>query len=397
MKTLGRCAHIAALLFFLNDYISKNGWLVQEPSTSNPCTWNKGKKRLKDPKPVHLDTEYNSKKKRGDIELYSWDPRPTQYHGASKSQMNEFVSCLQRYAAENDTLPMWLTSFRFHYDDFFVDSCDAKIYETLVHSFKENISDEIRNIPNLLISGEIPNTQLQNDSDIWHKARWCRITASTAKQVTSFGDKMLKQEYSKQQFFSFCRNKLWFQQNVVTFDMLYGIKEEPNARKIYSEFKGNKIKESGIWVNKNYPWLGASPDGLIINEQNIVIGIIEIKCLKMLRERTVHELIDQYNSKKLKIGNQCFKIEDNKISLKKSHQYYYQVQQQLLVTGLGFCDFVLHSPVGQPFIERVFPDQEIQNNIKKNTLLFWENVLIPEYFLMKIPRNLLPHVFEFKI
>ena len=42
-SALGRCAHIAALLLQLNEFISANGYDVNAPSTSRPCTWNAGK------------------------------------------------------------------------------------------------------------------------------------------------------------------------------------------------------------------------------------------------------------------------------------------------------------------------------------------------------------------
>ena len=48
-----RCAHISALLLHLDDFVKKNGYLVCCPSTSNPCEWNKGKKRDKNPQPLH--------------------------------------------------------------------------------------------------------------------------------------------------------------------------------------------------------------------------------------------------------------------------------------------------------------------------------------------------------
>ena len=40
-----------------------------------------------------------------------------------------------------------------------------------------------------------------------------------------------------------------------------------------------------LWVNKKYPHLGASPDGLIYDSQENLLGIIEVKCLKALIKR----------------------------------------------------------------------------------------------------------------
>ena len=49
----GRCAHVSALLLHLDEYVKSNGCVVQSPSTSKPCEWNKGEKRQKNPKPLH--------------------------------------------------------------------------------------------------------------------------------------------------------------------------------------------------------------------------------------------------------------------------------------------------------------------------------------------------------
>ena len=76
-SSLGRCAHVAAVLLLFSDTVSNTG-TIMEPSTSKPCTWNKGKKRSKTPKPLHL-TEYKSSKRKKPDLLYNWDLRPEKY------------------------------------------------------------------------------------------------------------------------------------------------------------------------------------------------------------------------------------------------------------------------------------------------------------------------------
>ena len=71
-SSLGRCAHVATVLFYLGDMTtSKSNTLI--PSTSKPCTWNKGKKRDKTPQALHL-AEYPSSKRKPPSELYNCDP-----------------------------------------------------------------------------------------------------------------------------------------------------------------------------------------------------------------------------------------------------------------------------------------------------------------------------------
>ena len=74
--------------------------------------------------------------------------------------------------------------------------------------------------------------------------------------------------------------------------MLYGIMEEPKAREEYENLKNVVAKECGLFLNKRYPWLGASPDGVVYHD-GVVMGIIEIKCLKALRDRAVSAFIEE--------------------------------------------------------------------------------------------------------
>ena len=59
-----------------------------------------------------------------------------------------------------------------------------------------------------------------------------------------------------------------------------------------------------------------------------------------------------------------------------------------MVTDDPYCDFVLHSKMGNPSIERIDLDDLLAKNIDFYAREFWERVYIPEYFLMRVPRNL---------
>ena len=56
-SALGRCAHVAALLLKLSDAAHDKGSTIK-PSTSQPYTWNRGKKREKKPQQLH-EAEYS--------------------------------------------------------------------------------------------------------------------------------------------------------------------------------------------------------------------------------------------------------------------------------------------------------------------------------------------------
>ena len=90
---------MTAALLMLSDYVAEHGYIVQAACTSNPCQWNKGKKRTKNPQNLY-PAEYNSSsKKQKSDELYKWDPRPEEFRG------NVDVSAVSRFAVELQAAP----------------------------------------------------------------------------------------------------------------------------------------------------------------------------------------------------------------------------------------------------------------------------------------------------
>ena len=144
--------------------------------------------------------------------------------------------------------------------------------------------------------------------------------------------------------------------------------------------------------NKKYVHLAACPDGLVFHDEKL-INVIEVKCLNILRLHSVMDIISG-ECPKAEVKRQCFDVNDDKLVLKKTHTYYFQVQLQLLITEAIFCDFVLYSEKGPSSIERIYPDAVLHQRIIDSTRLFWGKVFIPEYFFMRVPRRLLPFVID---
>ena len=92
----------------------------------------------------------------------------------------------------------------------------------------------------------------------------------------------------------------------------HGTLLEPLVRDLYDEMTGRKSHEIGLVRHRQYPWLGASPDG--VTEDGL---LIEIKC-PLTR----------------------------KIETKVPKHYYPQVQLQLEITDLEECDFIQYRPHG---------------------------------------------------
>ena len=92
------------------------------------------------------------------------------------------------------------------------------------------------------------------------------------------------------------------------------------------------------------------------------------------------------------MNRQCFAIKDNKCNLKESHDCYYQIQCQLLVTERKFCDFVLYAKDGPISVQTIHRDQQLISDILLRLSALWKRVIAPEIIEMRVPRDLNPFV-----
>lgn len=125
--------------------------------------------------------------------------------------------------------------------------------------------------------------------------------------------------------------------------------------------------ECGFFIEKDHPYVGATPDG-IVKCDCWGKGLLEIKCPFCL----------QQNNSCLP-RNHCLCEVEGKMMLKKDHPYYYQIQTQLNVTKLPYCDFVLWGP-DSLFVERVLPDQVFISLVMSQAKTFFQKCLLPELF-----------------
>ena len=71
--------------------------------------------------------------------------------------------------------------------------------------------------------------------------------------------------------------------------------------------------------------------------------------------------------------------DDTKFCLKTTHQYYYQVQARLFVSGLPYGDFVVFSGSNNNiFIQRIIPDAEFWGAANIHVQQFYVSGILPE-------------------
>lgn len=167
-------------------------------------------------------------------------------------------------------------------------------------------------------------TVTQSANNLWHMLRSKRITASkfgtVAKRLRDF-ENLVKQ--------------LNPSRHMVTAAMRRGIELEPRAAMTYANMEKKSsvnLFPSGLIIHPKCPWLGCSPDRLVYdleaaqNGYNL-FGLLEVKVVK---EGETDFANVRYLSKN---------VVTNKYMLKNTDIYYYQVQCQLALTGLEWCDF----------------------------------------------------------
>ena len=89
-------------------------------------------------------------------------------------------------------------------------------------------------------------------------------------------------------------------------------------------------------------------------------GLLEIKC---------PQCDSSQNAK-------CLKTVNGQLKLKKGHEYYYQVQGQLGITGLRWCDFMVFCK-DDWHIETIDFDQDFFNDMYVKLSLFFSCFFLP--------------------
>jgi len=155
----------------------------------------------------------------------------------------------------------------------------------------------------------------------------------------------------------------------------YGIAHETAAKELYAEkFRDRHLHDSGLVVNPNYSFLGATPDGKVCIDS--VTGIIEIKCPYAVRDMKIEEAIET--------NNVCLVREGDVVTINKSDDYYCQVQGQLFVTGAPFRDFIVYTKVDIA-VDKVLPDPDFQLTMFDKLCKFYKNFAIP--FIQNLPAS----------
>jgi len=248
----GTCKHVAAVLLMLTVFSEGGKLAVSHSCTEKLQTFHKPKRRH-DGSPLKAD-KLPSKCAKGLLD----DPRPPQlrnlvgYEHHVRSTVVNYCSntghdLTMRYLYEKADLGAAVHDHRYMtrpFTEFWVDSA------------LQVTADRARQLER--------DTRLQARSALWHRERRWRITASRFGDIALATDRRCKQKLCRSLLKpAVLRNRA----------VLHGQQNEAVARSQFEQLYGVQVKPAGFFICAERPWLGASPDGVINEDQ-----ILEIKC-----------------------------------------------------------------------------------------------------------------------
>jgi hypothetical protein len=85
--------------------------------------------------------------------------------------------------------------------------------------------------------------------------------------------------------------------------------------------------------------------------------------------------------------------EDCSVQLDRNHAYYYQVQTQIHITEVEFCDFIVWNK-NSLYIERIMPDVQLLEEISTKVETFFRQCILPEILGQKFTKVTKPPLLE---
>ena len=210
------------------------------------------------------------------------------------------------------------------------------------------------------------NTRGQAKNKLWKRARHGRLTSS------NFGLVCKRKKDSYDGALKTVMDYSHFENEYVK----WGRSHEPAARRKYTLQTKQTVSTCGLYVNKDYPHLAASPDGIVHSSSGK--GLLEIKCPYKWRDCTPEEAA--------KDSQFCCKIVNGNLKLKENHSYFYQIQGQLAISQFQWCDFFIWTLKGT-HVERIQFNPKFWQDALLNLNQFYVKAVIPELFTTRVKRG----------
>jgi len=203
------------------------------------------------------------------------------------------------------------------------------------------------------------------DKSYWHKIRQYRITGSRCYSLFTYYTTSIKTDVQ----WGLKASKYFWPKSFSNKFVRHGIKYESIAIELYASDTKQKIVPCGFVTSYNYPWLGYSPDGIIVNKVNEPIKLVEVKCPYPSCTDDSQNIFEKINY--------ISKNADGSFTLHKKHAYYAQVQLGLVLLNLNSCDFIIYNSIEHNYvvINVKFDDQYCKTLLQVLKIVYFEKLL----------------------
>ncbi|KAM7305806.1 hypothetical protein ISCGN_015702 [Ixodes scapularis] len=252
-------------------------------------------------------------------------------------------------------------------------------------------------------------TRAQSKCPKWYTYRAGRITASTMKSVCSTSVEKLSLSVLKR----ICYPE---DSKFSTPATRWGLDHEEEAvqgyvGKVKSAHANFTYRRAGLYLSTRYPHLAASPDA-VVQCDCCGSGLVEVKCPYTQRDSELHvtdqrcvndshciatssDALPQCSGSDSEQRDVCAdpkfcqKRVNGRLSLKHGHMYFYQVQTQMAVCNVEYCDFVVWT-TKDIHVERVFRDGAFWSQVLPKATLLFVLAVLPELLSHYFTRSAAP-------
>ena len=208
-------------------------------------------------------------------------------------------------------------------------------------------------------------TQGQSNNPNWHIMRKNILTSSVFKKICH-STNQTKTAVA-------LLNGPSFNQDQPPQHIAYGRRFENTARQQFlrvHKYQHSKchIDIPGLILNDTYPFLGASPDGVLVCKGCPSKSLIEIKCLSSKR--------NYGPGTALVLNKICTRKVDGSLTIDRSHAYFYQIQGQMALTGIHTCILIGYTNKGITTICVDF-DPAFWGSVSQKLTDFYRGTLFP--------------------
>ena len=391
---------MAALLFFIEHNAMKDELPTDTSRTSQPMKWNQPPKKSILPacandmvfvKPSHGCLEDSAR-----IPRSSFDPRPTSHRTLNEEATKKLLCRIEKTVPNTGLSQFW----RSHSSDL-EDAPSSTLWNHVLFTQKHatTIVGEKLFVPTTPQCYEYLDkmkldiddigrieaaTRDQNDSELWHALRNGRLTSSR------FGEIRNRKETTNSR--RLVRDIMGYSKQMKTLppQIRWGQENEQRAIKCYIEDRltvGEEmtVTPSGPHLMSNKSYLGASSDGIVLctNVDTLHRGCVEVKCPYSIEKSVTIELTPTEIAKKFKDKFYMELGSDDGLHLRHDHHYYAQVQGEIAILGVEWCDFVVYSN-NAVIVDRVLADLEYWNELEQILEDFYICHVIPEILSRRI-------------